>query len=524
MSFRAPSLCRRLLFQIVGVVILGGVSPLLAQTTGVEETSAPPEPLPVGQVIARVACLHDIAQTYAVYLPSNYAPGRSWPILYAFDASARGQMPVKLFHDVAERLGYIVVGSNNSRNGPFPPIAEAMSAIWRDTHVRFTIDPARVYTTGVSGGNGPALILAARNGAGIIACAGAIDAKQVPALDNRFTWMSVSGVADFNYSANQKLVGDLVALGICARLVSFDGGHTWPPVEIAERALEFIQLSAMRTHRLPVDAVWVERHVAQGRARAKDLLAGGQADGAAEEYAALSRELQGLAPVAEFAAEAARLRDTPEAKKNRGQGKLAAENFEREVAELLGLRRMLERKGRNAILPVARAGARGMAGVGRTQFGDEDNNPEGAETEAGVGVAEELKMRLAHFLSDDKSKKPEVRTLARRVMDNFYVATWQEATARRDDDKAETALLFFEICEWTRPKSAVPVYEQARIHAARGNGKRALATLKQARAKGFVDAARLDADPEWAALRNDAGFREIAEALRAPAATVVPAK
>jgi hypothetical protein len=31
-----------------------------------------------------------------------------------------------LFSEAAERLGYVVVGSNNSRNGPWEPATEAM--------------------------------------------------------------------------------------------------------------------------------------------------------------------------------------------------------------------------------------------------------------------------------------------------------------------------------------------------------------------------------------------------------------
>ena len=48
--------------------------------------------------------------------------------MYAFDPGARGKLPVELMKDAAERFGYIVVGSNNSRNGSWKIEAEAAEA------------------------------------------------------------------------------------------------------------------------------------------------------------------------------------------------------------------------------------------------------------------------------------------------------------------------------------------------------------------------------------------------------------
>src|SRR5262245_13386449 len=57
--------------------------------------------LPLGKVVERVVCLKDASQSYALYLPPNYAPDRQWPILYAFDPGARGVRPVERFKDAA---------------------------------------------------------------------------------------------------------------------------------------------------------------------------------------------------------------------------------------------------------------------------------------------------------------------------------------------------------------------------------------------------------------------------------------
>jgi hypothetical protein len=113
---------------------------------------SPAQDLPRGQVVEKVACLHDDTQTYALYLPSNYSRDRRWPVLYALDAGARGRLPVGLFKEAAEKHGYILAGSNNSQNGPVKAVEDAVNALFRDTQARLAVDARRMYVAGFSGG------------------------------------------------------------------------------------------------------------------------------------------------------------------------------------------------------------------------------------------------------------------------------------------------------------------------------------------------------------------------------------
>ena len=88
-------------------------------------TGARSQVLQPGIVIERVECSDDTAQTYALYLPSGYAPERTWSLLLAFHPAARGRLMVEKYQAAAEQYGYIVAASNNSRNGPY---AVSMSA------------------------------------------------------------------------------------------------------------------------------------------------------------------------------------------------------------------------------------------------------------------------------------------------------------------------------------------------------------------------------------------------------------
>src|SRR5437667_11029870 len=75
----------------------------------------PQTPAP-GTVHASVTIAADPSNSYALYLPSSYSPAKRWPVLLIFDPFARGEVSVKLFDAAAEQSGFIVVGSNNSRN------------------------------------------------------------------------------------------------------------------------------------------------------------------------------------------------------------------------------------------------------------------------------------------------------------------------------------------------------------------------------------------------------------------------
>ena len=100
----------------------------------------------VGAISDSIICKDDPTQTYALYLPSNYTAERAWPIVYCFDPGARGKRPVERFQQAAERYGYIIVGSNNSRNGMRTNMSVPIVAMLRDTHQRFRIDDRRLYS------------------------------------------------------------------------------------------------------------------------------------------------------------------------------------------------------------------------------------------------------------------------------------------------------------------------------------------------------------------------------------------
>jgi len=204
-------------------------------------TTLTAQELPRGQVIERVNVAGSEGQSYALYVPNGYSPDRAWPILYCLDPGARGRVPVERFAAAAEKAGFLVAGSNNSRNGPFAPSELAIRLMLTDTHARFQIDDSRVYAAGLSGGARLALAWA-QNGhiAGVVASSAGFGAptlpKQIP-----FLIFATAGADDFNHDELYRMSRELARRNIPHHYEEFEGGHEWLPAALTAKALEFFE-------------------------------------------------------------------------------------------------------------------------------------------------------------------------------------------------------------------------------------------------------------------------------------------
>ncbi len=210
-------------------------------------TAAPAQAIQPGTVSDPVQCANDPAQSYALFLPSSYSPDRKWTVLFAFHPAARGRLMVEKYQAAAEHYGVIVAVSNNSRNGPHAVSAAAAQAMSADVSRRFSIDPQRVYLTGMSGGARVALglALAGNNIAGVIASSAGYPDSQ-PRATVPFALFSTAGSEDFNYLEMRSLDRKLMSPHF---LAVFQGGHTLPPNDVAFEAIEWMELQAMQSGR-----------------------------------------------------------------------------------------------------------------------------------------------------------------------------------------------------------------------------------------------------------------------------------
>src|SRR5579864_7201754 len=195
------------------------------------------EGLEKGVVLPQVVGV-EAGQSYALYLPAGYTSAKKWPITYAFDPGARGSVPAELMKNAAEKYGYIVAASNNSRNGPFEPDAKAAQAMWSDTHTRLSIDDTRIYFAGFSGGARVAAQLAqlCKCVSGVFLSGAGFPLGAQPSKAAMFPVFMTAGLTDFNYGELVRLDEQLDSLGFVHFLRRFDGQHQWAPAEIWPQA------------------------------------------------------------------------------------------------------------------------------------------------------------------------------------------------------------------------------------------------------------------------------------------------
>jgi len=254
--------------------------------------------IPRGQIVDGVKCAMDQSQSYALYLPSNYSAERQWSLILAFDPRGRGRAGLEQYKDAAEKYGYIVAGSNNARNGPPDISLDAAAAMGSDVVKRFSINMKRVYTVGLSGGARIAMKVAMDSNemAGVIASsAGFPPGERNSNLP--FAVFGTAGTNDFNYLEMRQLDEELNSPH---RIVVFQGGHEWLPSDLAVKAVEWMEIQAMKSGRAARDEKLLQKvfdsrsaEVAEQKTELEIYEAAG----------GMVRDFEGLRDVSKFAAQ-----------------------------------------------------------------------------------------------------------------------------------------------------------------------------------------------------------------------------
>jgi poly(3-hydroxybutyrate) depolymerase len=465
------------------------------------------EELPKGTVVERVVCKAKPDQTYALYVPRDYSPERRWPLIAAFDPAARGRVAVEHFKEAAELLGYIVCASNNSRNGPWAPTAQAAEAMLNDVTERFAVDDKRVYLAGFSGGaraaSKMAFLLEGRV-AGVVACGAGLGTGMSASSSLPFIFYATVGTEDFNYPELKELDRSLEGAGVVHRIVVFEGGHSWAPLPALVRAVEWLDLQAMKSGRKQKDQAFIDRLLNQAAEQATANESRGNLYEAYLDFSAIPADFKGLTEVGEFEKKAAVLRETKSVKQAIKLDRDQEAEQRRKASELFGLRARLGNPGGVSELP-------------------EDATRE--STPAPVPLAEgpqaarqtsesDLKDKLADLKrkSDAKDDSPQ-RRLARRILNQFTASQYERSMSLVQARRYDAAIENLSIDTELMPSNWGLIYSLACAYALKGDKKRALEALNRAVDKGFSNAAELERNPQLESLRSDEVYKRLLNRL-----------
>lgn len=253
-----------------------------------------------GTIIENIACRSNKDFNYTAFLPSGFSPSKKFPLIIIFDAHARGKMAVSRFKAAAENYGYIIVASNNARNG-LPDINPVVNALWDDVVNRYPVDMSRVYTAGFSGGARIAASVAIYKGGvkGVIGLGGGMP-EPGQEIKNRFDFISVVGLNDMNYQELLQLDKALLKNGFICQILTFKGGHEWPEQNTINRAVEWIELMAIKQKRIPVNDMLVRNYSIQYADTINKLIMAGESYEAYLLYNIILRDLEGIYDITDY--------------------------------------------------------------------------------------------------------------------------------------------------------------------------------------------------------------------------------
>lgn len=421
-----------------------------------------------GQVNSRVTCLRDSTLSYALFLPKNYDPSRRYPLIIAFDSHADGKLPVNLFSAEAEGNGFIIAGSNNSKNGVSWDITLFQYEVMRrDILQRLSIDTARIYTAGFSGGSRVAASVAIFTGgiSGVIGCSAGFPQIDKP-LTTKFSYLGVVGNADFNFSEMKTLDKALDGAGFVHHLLVFDGIHAWPPASLIPSLFIWLQLNAMRQKLIPADANYIKRIKAKYSKQADNLHLKNDIVGEYGKCLEASQFLNGVTDVSFFSEKAIRLGNTTEVKKQAKEDDRLAQ--------------------KEAQLQQYYAQAMG--------------------TQAEKWWKAEVK-KLDGSASNNLVKTE--RTMYKRVLSYLSLAAYMQASGALKAGDQEKAGYFIKIYALVDPTNSEAPYLEANLLAIQGKDVEALKSLYKAIDLGFNDLNRIENDPAFTHLKGKPDFENV---------------
>jgi len=421
-----------------------------------------------GVITDSVACRKDGSQTYALYLPTQYSTTKAFPCIYFFDAHARGSLPVSAYKDIAEKYGFVLVGSNVSQNGTSWEVTNAgVHALIEDTRARINIDPKRIYTAGFSGGARVACSIAILNGgvAGVIGSAAGFPRVEQP-FQKKFDYFGIVGDYDFNLSEMEQLDAALEENGFTHQLLSGSGIHGWPAVVELETGLLWLQVNAAKEHLQPGNDTLVQAVKSDFDRRITAAVSAGEWTKAHSLLAGIIRLVNGLTDISSYSKQMAAITNST--------------GYKNAVAAQ-GPLRQAEMKQQQEL---------------QQQF----------PVQGEKWWAEKIKQLNQNALH---AQTPGERQMNKRVLNYLGLISYMYSDHALKAGDLTNATGYLKIFKMADPENPDCGYLAAIYYAEKGDKNSAIASLHESIFHGFNEAAKLKTEPAFGSMRNDPDFNAV---------------
>ena len=422
-----------------------------------------------GVVISRITCKADTSLSYALYLPKYYSPVKKYPLIYFFDSHGSGSFPLEKYRVFAEKYGYILAGSNNSKNGMnWEQNHSQIKVFMDDVKARLPFDAQRIYSCGFSGGSRVACSVAIYDGgvSCVIGMGAGLPNLSEP-IHNRFDYIGFAGNEDFNMNEMIGLTTSMDKSPIRHHLILFNGKHEWAPPEVAEDAFVWLQMNAMKDKLIAKNDSLLKKFVSFNAGQMKALEEKKDWIGLDSHYKKLISFLDGLYFVDDYKLSLNKLDSTDAYKK------AAADNYKLVNEELAQ-----QREYSNDL------------------------------------VLKDMDWWRAEIKKLHGIPKGERALMKKRLLSYLSLVAYMSASSSlesRQTDQMEKFLIIYQLVD---PENSEHQYLYADMYAIRKDNSKAFASLQNAVKLGFSDAARLEADPLLKGLRENSGYTQLLEKVK----------
>lgn len=230
--------------------------------------------------------------TFALYLPVEFNKSKPSAIVFVFDPVARGKIGIQPFIESAEKYNYILICSNNCRNGPFKDNFERINNLFDTVFAIFNINQNRIYTAGFSGGSrlATAVAVLTKQIQGVVGCGAGFSSSErlMPGIET-FSYAGVVGDEDMNYKEMFSVKEWYSRFNIDNELFIYNGNHSWPPSGQILKAFQWLELQAYKKGIKPVNNVFIKEGFKSNYTSAKLLEKNYQIELAVWEYERIVR-------------------------------------------------------------------------------------------------------------------------------------------------------------------------------------------------------------------------------------------
>lgn len=169
-------------------------------------------------------------EQYVIYLPTNYNPAKSYPMLLFCDPHGSGAYPISLYKELADSFDYILVGSNFSKNGvDIVQCETVLKNTVEEVFKNYKINKDNVSIAGFSGGSYIAYQMGHFTSyfKNVIISGTPIRPIPIAPYPNI---LCLAGKADMNYTDLIALDKNLDAIKYTGKhfTIEYNGKHEWP--------------------------------------------------------------------------------------------------------------------------------------------------------------------------------------------------------------------------------------------------------------------------------------------------------